>query len=47
MGHHNSWGRDFESLFNQHGPQGRRRRRMGRSLGTVGTAIGAPARRPG
>jgi DNA-binding PadR family transcriptional regulator len=25
MGHHSSWGRDFESLFNQHGPQGQRR----------------------
>ncbi len=24
MGHHSSWERDFESLFNQHGPQGRR-----------------------
>jgi DNA-binding PadR family transcriptional regulator len=25
MGHHRSWGREFESLFNQHGPQGERR----------------------
>ncbi len=25
MGHHRSWGRDFESLFNQHGPGGQRR----------------------
>ncbi len=25
MGHHRSWGREFESLFNQHGPQGQRR----------------------
>jgi DNA-binding PadR family transcriptional regulator len=25
MSHHRSWGSDFESLFNQHGPQGQRR----------------------
>jgi len=25
MSHHRSWGRDFEFLFNQHGPQGQRR----------------------
>jgi DNA-binding PadR family transcriptional regulator len=24
MSHHRSWGREFESLFNQHGPQGQR-----------------------
>jgi DNA-binding PadR family transcriptional regulator len=24
MSHHRSWGSEFESLFNQHGPQGRR-----------------------
>ncbi len=25
MSHHRSWGSEFESLFNQHGPQGQRR----------------------
>ena len=42
MGHHNSWGRDFESLFNQHGPQGRRGGEWGGPWGRWG-----PDRRSG
>ena len=46
MGHHSSWGRDFESLFNQHGPQGRRGGEWGGQWGGLG-AVGRGARRTG
>ena len=42
MGHHSSWERDFESLFNQHGPQGRRGGEWGGPWGRWG-----PDRRSG
>ena len=43
MSHHRSWGPEFESLFNQHGPQGR----VGASGAARGAAGGARIRRSG
>ena len=46
MSHHRSWGPEFESLFNQHGPQGRRGGDWGGpwgGLGSAGPALGTAA----